>query len=89
MNSIKHIVETLPPVETLVQFAELAREVGVPLDLKGLPMPVYLHNKTMQVHGPQNSLRKLIFVAPVLVAAEQLAGEQETPAPKRYRVDVT
>ncbi|QBG89130.1 hypothetical protein EYC54_17450 [Xanthomonas oryzae] len=35
-----------------------------------------------QVHGPQNSERKLIFVAPVLVHAEQLASE--TPMTKSY-----
>jgi hypothetical protein len=40
----------------------------------------------MQTHGPQHSLRKLIFVAPVLVAAERLAGGQEAPTPKRYEV---
>lgn len=37
-------------------------------------------------HDPQNSLRKLMFIAPVLVAAEQLADEREAPAPKRYGV---
>lgn len=40
----------------------------------------------MQAHGPHNSLRKLMFIAPVLVAAERLSGEREAPAPKRYGV---
>ncbi len=40
----------------------------------------------MQAHGPQNGLRKLMFIAPVLVAMERLAATQEAPAPKRYGV---
>lgn len=41
----------------------------------------------MQPHGPNNTLRKLMFIAPVLVAMEHLTGEPATPAPKRYQVD--
>lgn len=37
----------------------------------------------MQPFGIGNQLRKLIFVAPVLVHAEQLQGD--VPAPKSYR----
>lgn len=37
----------------------------------------------LQAHGAGNQLRKLIFVAPVLVHADQLQGE--APAPKPYR----
>lgn len=37
----------------------------------------------MQAHGVGNQQRKLIFVAPVLIHAEQLQGE--VPAPRSYR----
>jgi hypothetical protein len=37
----------------------------------------------MQAFGPGNQQRRLIFVAPVLIHAEQLQGE--VPAPKPYR----
>ena len=37
----------------------------------------------MQAHGAGNQQRKLIFVAPVLIHAEQLQGE--VPAPRSYR----
>jgi hypothetical protein len=37
----------------------------------------------MQAFGPGNQQRRLIFVAPVLIHAEQLQGE--VPAPKSYR----
>ncbi len=36
----------------------------------------------MQPHGPQHSLRKLMFIAPILVAADRLEGD--APAPKAH-----
>jgi len=61
VDTVKHIFSRTPnptasaqsdlfrlPVKALVQFAELARDVGFPLDLKGLPIPVHLRNKTDQ-----------------------------------------
>lgn len=39
----------------------------------------------MQPHGPGSQERKLIFVAPVLIHAEQLQGG--APAPKAYCAD--
>lgn len=41
----------------------------------------------MQAHGAGNQQRKLIFVAPVLIHAEQLQGE--VPAPRSYRAGTT
>jgi len=61
MNSTEHLFSRTPnpaasvqsdsfklPVKALAQFAELAKEAGFPLDLKGLPIPVHLRNKTDQ-----------------------------------------
>ena len=39
----------------------------------------------MQPHGPGWQERKLIFVAPVLIHADQMQGE--LPAPRAYRAD--
>ena len=41
----------------------------------------------MQPFGPSNQQRKLIFVAPVLIHADQLQGE--VPVPKSYRAGAT
>lgn len=41
----------------------------------------------MQPFGAGNQQRKLVFVAPTLVHAEQLQGD--VPAPRRYRVGAT
>jgi hypothetical protein len=37
----------------------------------------------MQTHGPQGSLRKVMFIMPTIVRADRLEGD--TPAPKNYR----
>jgi hypothetical protein len=37
----------------------------------------------MQPYGPRSQQRKLIFVAPILVAVERLK-EASAPAPKNY-----